>query len=142
MAYATWGRSLATTAPPGSVGDDAIPPAAQPQGLVPSELPRAACPINPRPRDELAFKAACAAAEGDPVKEYDACVIVPGMRAWREGRFMTVTQAKRKRVGDIVGPLVGTYESRREQVMDLRFESAGETEWIFAKLNDPIYCLA
>lgn len=117
-------------------------PTAQPPGLVPSELPRAACPINPKPRDPEQYRAACAAAEGAAVNEYSACALVPGMHAWRSGRFLIVTEAKRKRVGDIVGPLVGTYETRSEQVMELRFEGPEGAEWLLAGLNDPIPCLA
>jgi hypothetical protein len=109
--------------------------------LIPGTL--AACPVEctPRPRNLPEYQAACRAALGERVEEYNACLLVPGMRAWREGRFLAVTLAERKCVGDIVGPLVGTYETRREQVMDLRFEGDCDTEWLLAKLDTPVYCL-
>jgi len=135
MAHATRRR------PFGSGGVEPSP-TAQPPGLIPSELPRAGCPVVPRPQNMEQWRAACKAAQGAPVKEYKARVLVPGMQAWRSGRFLTVVEAKRKRVGDIVGPLVGTYETRSKIIMELRFEGPEGAEWLLANLDDTIACLA
>jgi len=63
---------------------------AQPPGLVPSEPPRAGCPINPRPRNLPEYQAACRAAQGDDVAERKACEIVPGAHLYHDGRFLDV----------------------------------------------------
>jgi len=130
MANATWGRSLATTtAPAGPVGDESIPRAAQPPGLVPSELPRAGCPINPRPRNMPEFRAACAVALGAPVKEYPACQVMPGMQVYHNGRFLEVTQTLR--------------EPHHFPVhVELWLEGHGIVSARVADLEAPLYCLA
>lgn len=84
------GRSLATEAPAGFVGDAPLPPAAQqPPGLTPGILD--AYPgCTPRPRNLPEYQAACRAALGEPVREHPACEIVPDMRVYYSGRFLTV----------------------------------------------------
>jgi hypothetical protein len=127
------------------VGDECIPQqAAQPPGLVPSESPRAGCPVNPRPRNLRAYQAACAAANGGPVQEFDAEDIVPRMRAWCGGHFLTVIEASLMCLGDI--------ESLRDQFGQttlahqfvlLRLKGGGATTgWIIGELDTPVYCLA
>lgn len=144
MLDTTWGRSLATQAPAGPVGDDTIPPAAQPPGLVPSELPRAACPINPKPRNDRAYKAACAAAEGEPVREYDAFEVEEGMRAWCCGHFLTVSEVLHKRLGDFEElHRQFTEASLAHPFVLLMLEGNGTTTgWIIGELDTPVYCLA
>jgi len=145
MAYATWGRSLATTtAPAGPVGDESIPRAAQPPGLIPSELPRAACPINPRPRNERAYKAACAAAEGEKVADYDAFEVEEGMRAFCGGSFLTVIEAQLKHLNDFkeLRDQFGQTTLAHPFVL-LRLEGDGATTgWLIGELDTPVYCLA
>lgn len=139
----TRGRSLATQPPEGFVGDESFPPAAhQPPGLVPSELPRAACPINPRPRIPDQYTAACLAAEGDRVHELDACQVGPGARIWHMRRFATVTQAEQKRVSDITGSAFSGEAARNHVFVILRLDDADATGWLLAELGAPVYVLA
>lgn len=144
MLDTTWGRSLATTlAPAGPVGDESIPRAAQPPGLVPSELPRAACPANPRPRNQRAYSAACAAAEGEAVREYDAFEVDKGMHAWCGGHFLTVVEASIKTVGQIAELVFSSEEARTHRFVLLRLKGDGATTgWIVGELDTPVYCLA
>lgn len=146
MLDTTWGRSLATTQPPaGSVGDECIPQqAAQPPGLVPSELPRAGCPVNQRPRNAAVYKAACAAAEGEPVIERDAFEVEPGERAWCGGSFLTVIDALPMRLGDFSDlHKQFSQETLAHPFILLRLEGDGTTTgWIIGELDTPVYCLA
>ena len=64
-------------------------PQREPQ-LIPSEPPRAGCPVNPRPRNLPEYQAACRAAQGDDVAERKACEIVPGAHLYHDGRFLDV----------------------------------------------------
>jgi hypothetical protein len=144
MAYATWGRSLATTAPPGLVGDETIPPAAQPPGLIPGT--RATCPAEctPRPRNPRVYKAACAAAEGEPVREYDAFEVEDGMRAFCGGSFLTVIEAQLKHLNDFkeLRDQFGQTTLAHPFVL-LRLEGGGATTgWLIGELDTPVYCLA
>lgn len=142
MAYATWGRSLAT-APAGPVGDESIPRNAQPPGLVPSELPRAACPVNPRPRNLRAYQAACKVADGKPVIEHDAFEVEPGQRAWCGGSFLTVIEARVMTVGQIPDLVFSSEQARAHRFVLLRLEGDGATTgWIIGELDTPVYCLA
>lgn len=85
------GRSLATEAPAGFVGDAPLPPAAQqPPGLTPGILDAyPGCTLRPRNLPE--YRAACRAAAGEPVTEYSACEIVEGMRVYWPWRDQFVT---------------------------------------------------
>lgn len=119
-------------------------PSGPPQ-LIPSELPRAACPINPRPRNQRAYNAACAAAEGDPVREYDAFEVEEGMRAWCCGSFLMVVAARLMRVGQIDDPGVKflSEDSRNHPFVLLQLSGAGQaTGWLIGDLDTPVYCLA
>jgi hypothetical protein len=73
------------------VGDDTIPPAAQPPGLIPGTLATCPAECTPRPRNLREYQAACAAAEGEPVVEIDACQAMPGMEVWHSSHFLTVS---------------------------------------------------
>ena len=128
MLSITRGRSLATQAPAGLVGDECIPQAAQPPGLIPSEPPRAACPINPRPRNMPEFRAACAVALGAGVKEYPACQVMPGMHMYHNGRFLEVVQILR--------------EPQQPVHVEIWLEGSGIVSARVADLEAPIYCLA
>ena len=88
-------------APAGPVGDDAIPQAAQqPPGLIPGILD--AYPgCTPRPRNLPEYQAACRAAQGEAVVEYNACQVMPGMQAYQSGRFLTVTSTMSSPGGDV-----------------------------------------
>lgn len=110
--------------------------------LTPSEPPRAGCPVAPRPRNARAYRAACDAAQGDPVIEVDACTIVPGMRAWSGSTFLTVAEARHLTVGDIPGMLFATAERRRHPFVVLRLADACGSGWRFAELDAPVYVLA
>lgn len=97
MQSITRGRSLATTVPPGRVGDESFPSAAQQlPGLIPGTV--AAYPgCTPRPRNLPEYQAACLVAAGEPVVEYNACQVVEGMRVywpWRR-RFLEAIGADR-----------------------------------------------
>jgi hypothetical protein len=126
------------------VGDECIPQqAAQPPGLVPSELPRAACPVNPRPRNQRVYSAACASADGEPVTEYDAFEVEPGQRAWCGGSFLTVVEAKVMTVGQISELIFSSESARSHRFVVLRLEGNGATTgWIIGELDTPVYCLA
>lgn len=123
-------------------GVDLLSP--QPPGLVPSELPRAACPINPRPRNRRVYEAACAAAEGEPVIELDAEDIVPPMRAWCGGSFLTVVEVRLMCLGDIAELHTQINDAgRAHRFMLLRLEGDGTTTgWLIGELDTPVYCLA
>ena len=118
MPNITWGRSLATQALPGSVGDECIPPAAQPPGLIPGSLATCPAECTPRPRNLADYRAACAAAAGEPVKEINACDAMPGMRIWHSTHFLTVSSALRD--GGVVELLlIGTgYVASRYTLLD------------------------
>jgi hypothetical protein len=137
-----WGRSLATPSPPvGLVGDDVIPQAAQPPGLIPGTL--ATCPTTctPRPRDLPAYRAACHAAQGEPVQELDASEIVPDMRVWTGVRFLTAAAVKHKRVADI-GDFLATEAARAHLYVEMRLDGAEVAGWLLAELDAPVYVLA
>jgi len=126
------------------VGDESIPRAAQPPGLIPSEPPRAGCPINPRPRNRRAYEAACMAAEGERVTEYNAFEIEEGMLAWCGGAFLAVTNAKIMRLGDFEEMRKQFTESTlAHQFVLLRLQGRGATTgWIIGDLDTPVYVLA
>jgi hypothetical protein len=137
-----WGRSLATLSPPaGLVGDEAIPRAAQPPGLIPGTL--AACPAEctPRPRNLPAYRAACHAAQGEAVREFDAAEIVPDMRVWSGARFLTVAAVEHKRVADIKDVLA-TEAARAHLYVEMRLDGAEASGWLLAEPDAPVYCLA
>lgn len=115
---------------------------AQPPGLVPSEPPRAACPITPRPRIPEQYKAACAAAEGDPVCELNACDVTPGAQVWHCGHFLTVTCAERKTIGDIAGLTWVSESNRAHPFMVLALGGRDRTGWLLADFDTPVYVLA
>lgn len=143
MAYATWGRSLATTAPPGSVGDDTIPPAAQPSGATPDILTMyPGC--TPQPRNRRVYEAACVAAHGEFVTELDASQVTPRMHAWCGGSFLTVVEARHMHLGDIKDLDTQINESARAHpFVLLQLERDGVTTgWIIGELNTPVYVLA
>lgn len=132
-------------APAGPVGDESFPQAAQqPLGLTPSELPRAACPINPRPRNQRAYNAACAAAQGEPVREYDAFEVEEGMRAWCGGSFLTVTDARHMHLGDFeeLHRQFNQTELAHPFVLLLLTGPGTATGWIIGDLDTPVYVLA
>lgn len=143
MAYATWGRSLAPQPPPGSVGDDAIPPAAQPPGTTPGILTMyPGC--TPRPRNKRAYDAACAAADGKLVTELDASQVTPRMRAWCGGSFLTVVEARHMQLGDIksLENQISQTAAAHPFVL-LQLERDGVTTgWIIGELDTPVYVLA
>lgn len=116
---------------------------AQPPGLVPSEPPRAGCPIAPRPRNLPEYQAACVAAEGAPVAEHNACNVTPGMQAWHCGHFLSVTGAERKTIGDIAGLTWVSEKYRAHPFMVLALSrSDGITGWLLADFDAPVYVLA
>jgi len=90
------------------------------------------------------YRAACAAANGELVQEFDAADVVPHMRAWCGGHFLTIVEAKLMCLGDV--------ESLRDQFGQttlahqfvlLRLEGGGATTgWIIGELDTPVYCLA
>jgi hypothetical protein len=110
--------------------------------LTPTELPLAGCPINPRPRDQRTYSAACHAAQGEAVQEFDACEIVTGMRAWCGSRFLAVVNVRHLTVGDIVDPSVAGETSRRHPFVLLRLADQGGTGWIIGEVDAPVYVLA
>lgn len=126
MIDSTWGRSLATTAPAGSVGDESFPPAAQQSpGLIPGTL--AAYPgCTPRPRNLAEYRAACVVAVGASVIEHRACEIVPGAQVYHGGRFLTVLTTDRGDTGHV----------------ELRLEGYGIVAIRLADLDAPVYVLA
>lgn len=129
----------------GSVSDEGVfsrtaPSAAQ---LIPSELPRAACPVNPRPRNLRVYQAACAAAVGEAVTELDAQQITPCMRAWSGGHFLTVIEARHMRLGDIKEFELFGETTRSHEFMVLRLGGDGiTTGWLVGELDTPVYVLA
>ncbi|WP_194924152.1 hypothetical protein [Catenulispora pinisilvae] len=66
------------------------------------DLPTVTCEAFPPPRDLEQFRAASAAAEGDPVEEIDACLVRSDMTIWfpdpAPGRWRPV------RKGNVAGP--------------------------------------
>lgn len=142
MAYATWGRSLAPQPPPGSVGDDAFPSAAQPPGSTPGILTMyPGC--TPRPRDRRTYEAACAAADGQLVVERFACQIKTGMRAWCAGHFLDVVEARHMRLGDLPDFQMSGEATRQHKFVLLHLEGDGATTgWLIGEPDNPVYCLA
>ena len=119
-------------------------PSGPPQ-LIPSELPRAACPINPRPRNQRAYSAACAAAKGEKVTEYDAFEVEEGMRAWCCESFLTVVAARHMSVSQINDSSLKflSESSRSHPFVLLQLSGAGQaTGWLIGDLDTPVYCLA
>lgn len=106
-------------------GGDVPSLTAQPPGLVPSELPRAGCPVAPRPRNMADYRAACAAAVGAPVKEINACDAMPGMRVWHSGHFLTVSN-----------------NLRDGNEVELLLVGPGYVASRYTTLETPLYCLA
>ncbi|MFL6113242.1 MAG: hypothetical protein ACJ786_18065 [Catenulispora sp.] len=121
-------------------GVDLLSP--QPPGLVPSETPRAGCPIAPRPRNQRTYAAACAAAQGDPVAEFDASEIVPGMRAWVGSRFLPVIEARHLTIGDIPALVFSSDNAKRHPFVLLRLAEDDRSGWIVGELTTPVYVLA
>lgn len=143
MLSITRGRSLATRPPDGPVGDDAIPQAAQPPGPEPGVLTMyPGC--TPPPRNMRVYRAACAAASGERVQEFDASEIVPRMRAWCGGSFLTVIEARLMSLGQ-VEELRDQFSATAlaHQFVLLRMEGDGATTgWLIGELDTPVYCLA
>lgn len=143
MLSITRGRSLATTAPAGSVGDECIPPAAQPPRATPGILTMyPGC--TPRPRNRRVYEAACVAADGEHVIELDAHQITPRMRAWCGGSFLTVVEARLMCLGDIdeLRTQIGEV-ARAHQFVLLQLNGDGATTgWLIGELDTPVYCLA
>ena len=112
--------------------------------LTPSEPPRAACPVNPRPRDDRAYKAACTAAEGEKVKEYNAVKVEAGMRAWCNSRFLTVVKAQHMHLSDFQELHKQFTETALAHpfVLLLLAGDGATTGWIIGELDTPVYCLA
>lgn len=131
-------------APAGPVGDDAIPQAAQqPPGLIPGILTMyPGC--TPRPRNKRAWDAACAAAQGEPVQEFDASGVTPGMRAWCGSSFLAVVDAWHMHLGDIKSlENQITSQAATHPFVLLRLEGNGcVTGWIIGELDTPVYVLA
>lgn len=119
------GRSLATRPPDGPVGDDTIPPAAQPPGLIPGTLTTCPAECTPRPRNLPEYRAACAAAAGEPVTEITACQAMPGMQVWHGNHFLTVSSNLRD--GDAV---------------EILLVGKGYVASRYTQLNTPMYRLA
>lgn len=134
-------QSIAQRRPP-RPGGDVPSQAAQPPGLVPSELPRAACPINPRPRNLREYQSACAGADGAPIQELDAWQVAPGMHAWSGGRFLPVVRADRMTVSQIPGLSFVSESARTHPFALIRLEGDGAAGWIVGELDTPVYCLA
>jgi len=95
--------------------------------LVPSEPPRAGCPVNPRPRNLPEYKAACRAAEGASVVELNACQVMPDRSVYHNGRFLIVLTQER---GDPNGHV------------ELWLAGPGVDAVRVADMDAPIYCLA
>jgi hypothetical protein len=126
-----WGRSLATTAPPGSVGDECIPPAAQPPGLIPGIL--ATYPgCTPRPRNLVEYRAACNAAEGDHVEEINAVNVMPGATIWHGGH-----QDGEDWIGGRWVSAIGTLRDASTVEIDFVSDGGGGTRW--AAYDTPVY---
>lgn len=139
----TRGRSLATRPPDGPVGDERIPPAAQPPGTTPGILTMyPGC--TPPPRNMRTYRAACAAANGELVQEFDASEVVPRMLAFCGGSFLTVIEANQMRLGDIKALQDQfTQATLVHPFVLLRLEGDGVTTgWIIGELDTPVYCLA
>jgi len=111
--------------------------------LIPTEPPRAACPINPRPRNRRVYEAACAAAEGEKVVEYDAFEIEEGMLVWCGGSFLTVVAARLMHLGDFEElHRQFTGSTLAHQFVLLRLQGRGATTgWIIGELDTPVYAL-
>jgi len=113
--------------------------------LTPAELPRAACPINPKPRNERVYKAACAAAEGEKVIDYDAFEVEEGMQAFCCGSFLTVIAVSHLRVSQINDPNLRflSEESRNHPFVLLQLQGDRQaTGWLIGELDTPVYVLA
>jgi len=134
MPSITRGRSLATQPPEGFVGDDASPSAAQPPGLIPSEPPRAGCPINPRPRNLPEYQAADRAAQGEAIAEYNACEIIEGMQVYQSGRFLAVVGAERNPRGDVEITMHGA-----DNLVAIRVASMTAPVYVLALAPDAIH---
>lgn len=114
---------------------------AQPPGPAPGILTmHPGC--TPRPRDRRTYDAACAAADGEPVHELDACQVGPRTRIWHLRRFATVTQAEQKRVSDIAGHAFSGEAARQHVFVVLRLDDDDTTGWLLAELTAPVYALA
>jgi hypothetical protein len=70
-------------------------PTPPPPGLIPGTLTACPAECTPRPRDAAAYRAACQAAQGEPVQEIDACQVMPGMRVWHINGFLAVSSILR-----------------------------------------------
>jgi hypothetical protein len=133
MAHATRRR------PFGSGGVEPSP-TAQPPGLIPSELPRAACPVAPRPRNPQQYRAACTAAEGDRVYELLARQVVPGEILWHCGHFLRVADVQCLSYADIPD-VPSTEDTRNQKYMQLRLDDAAASGWLLADPTTPVCCL-
>jgi hypothetical protein len=116
------------------------PPTTAPD-LIPGAL--TACPTacTPRPRNLPAYRAACHAAQGEPVGEFDASEIVPGMRAWTGVRFLTVAAVEHKRVADI-DDVLASEATRAHLYVEMRLDGVEVAGWLLAELDTPMYVLA
>jgi len=116
------------------------PPTTAP-ALVPGAL--TACPTAcaPRPRNLPAYRAACHAAQGEAVHEFDASEIVPDMRVWTGARFLTVADVERKSLADIKDVLA-TEAARSHYYVEMRLDGAERTGWLLTELDTPVYVLA
>jgi hypothetical protein len=88
---------------------------------------RTTCPAEctPRPRNLPEYKAACAGAAGEPVREINACQAMPGIRIWHSSHFLTVSSNLR--------------DGNR---VELLLYGTGYVASRYCALDTPVYCLA
>lgn len=98
---------------------------------------------TPRPRNQRAYAAACAAANGELVQEFNASQVMPRMRAWCNSSFLTVINAEQRRVSEIDELSFNSESARNHWFVVLRLEGDGATTgWLIGELDAPVYCLA